>query len=297
MRSLSSTLLVIVALGLGALLPRVALATPGKDACTGILQQDPVTQGATITAPGTWCLDEDLLADAIVTDGAFAMVAANADDVIVDCRGHWLVFSGSAFVSIGVGTMQGARARLQVRNCRFRGFSTAIDLNSDDYVVEDNLVEGSVANMAGDGLAINGYGSGIIRRNRIHGAIVRAIYSSGKTRVTDNLIDGVAATQEFSNAVAIELDSVDGAEVRGNTVRGLDPSSPTSQNQALQIDSGAVGGARTVVADNVFVDDGSGGDIGVSCFGLDVMVTDNVLSGFFAPTYDCSIVTDNDVSP
>ena len=51
----ASSLLPLLALALAALLPRLALATPSLDACTGVLHLDPATDSVTVAAPGVWC--------------------------------------------------------------------------------------------------------------------------------------------------------------------------------------------------------------------------------------------------
>jgi hypothetical protein len=300
MRALASTATLALALALGAIgaaLPRVALATPGLDACTGVLHREAGTATTiTVAAPGTWCLDQDLVESVDIPGGFFAMITVAADDVTIDCRGHRIRYTGSADLMRGIGTL-GGKSRLTVRNCHLHGFSTAIATgNMDGFLVEDNSVHASRPDYMGMGTSIDGYGSGIIRRNRIHGAVVRAIFAKGSSQVIDNLVDGVTTTGT-RNIIAIEMSAVDGAELRGNTVRGMDPLPASSQHVAVQVDDFGSSARRTVVADNVFVHDGSMGDIGVACYATNVLVSDNVFNGFFSPRAFCTETGDNDISP
>src|SRR5688500_9008460 len=67
--------------------PRLAMATPSYDACTGFLEFDGDT-GAVAATPGTWCMDEDVVT--ATNSGTFALVMIEADDVTIDCKGHRL---------------------------------------------------------------------------------------------------------------------------------------------------------------------------------------------------------------
>jgi hypothetical protein len=301
MRALASTATLVFALALGAIgaaLPRVALATPGLDACTGVLHRQAGTATAiTISAPGTWCLDQDLVECVDVIESFFAMIKVDADDVTIDCRGHRMSYAGSANTMYGIATL-GGRQRVTVRNCHLHGFSTAIATgNMDGFLVEDNTVRDSRPDSMGMSTSIDGNGSGIIRRNRIHHAVIRAIYAKGGSQVLDNLVDGVAVSPSRSQIIVMELFAVDGAVVRGNVVRGLDALPAQSQHVVVQIDDFGSTSRRTVVADNVFVHDGSMGDIGVACYATNVLVSDNILSGFFSPRAFCTETGDNDISP
>jgi hypothetical protein len=301
MRALASgaALVAAIALGaVGAVLPRVALATPSLDACTGVIQRQAGSpDAANITVPGTWCLDHDLVESVDGVGPYFAMIKVDADDVTVDCRGHRLEYTGSADTMYGIATL-GGRARVTVRNCHLYGFSDAITTgNMDGFLVEDNSVHASRPDNLGVSTSINGYGSGIIRRNRVHDAVLRAIYAKGSSQVLGNLVDGIAISPTQNRIVAIEVSAANGAEVRGNTVRGIDALPASSQHAAVQLSDSGSSARRTLVADNVLVHDGSMGDIGVSCFSGNVLVSDNVLSGFFAPASLCADLVDNDISP
>jgi hypothetical protein len=298
-RSHAGTTVLTLALALGAagaLLPRIALATPSLDACTGILHRDAgTTRELTVSAPGIWCLDQDMVEGMDDTDGIFIMISVDADDATIDCRGHRLVFAGSADESRGIATF-GMHAQVTIRNCQFSGFSSAISVWGDDFLIEDNVVRNPVPSVLGNEKAIVGYGNGTIRRNRLHDSITLAILAKGSSQVVDNLIDGVAETPgSSSQAQGIQITQPMAAIVRGNTIRGLSSSAP---NQLIGVVVAAnINDARTVVADNVLVHDGSMGPVGILC-DAGARVFDNVITGFFAPTVGgCVDTGDNDISP
>jgi nitrous oxidase accessory protein NosD len=300
MRTQASTAALVAACALGALgafAPRVAHATPGLDACTGVLGREAgTTTPIIVDTPGTWCLDHDLVESVDAVDATFSMIMVKADDVTIDCRGHRIEYSGAASLMNGIATFGGFK-RVTVRNCHFSGFSKAIATgNQDGFLVEDNTVHASRPDYTGRSTSIDGYGSGTIRRNRIYGAVAKAIHANGSSQVLDNLIDGIARPTSGGYVIGVELYAVDGAQVRGNTVRGLPALPALSQDKVVQIDD-SITAARTLVADNVFVHDGSEGDIAVFCAAANVRVSDNVISGFFAPTTGCATVADNDISP
>jgi hypothetical protein len=295
-RASASTAVLFAAIALGALLPRVASATPGLDACTGVLQRTPgTTTELTVSQPGTWCLDQDMVEDMDDVDGIFRMISVDADDVTIDCRGHRLVFGGAADQSRGVATF-GMQSGLTIRNCRFSGFSNAISVFGDDFLVEDNVVRDPVPSTFGNEKAIDGYGNGTIRRNRLYDSITLAILAKGSSQVVDNLVDGcVESPGSSSQAQGIQITQPVAAVVRGNIVRGLASSAP-NQVFGVVVAVGA-GDERTVVADNVLVHDGSMGPVGILC-DAGARVSGNVIAGFFAPLFaSCVDTGDNDISP
>ncbi|MGH8028809.1 MAG: right-handed parallel beta-helix repeat-containing protein [Arenimonas sp.] len=279
-----------------ALFPRVALATPSLDGCTGVLHAGSNPQAmATADAPGIWCLDQDLASAVVVVDSYFAMVVITADDVTIDCRGYRIEFQGTAEFSYGVSAL-GPRQRSTIRNCAFRGFTNAISAYGEDFLIEDNVVEASRQSIFGDGTAINANGSGTIRRNRIHDAVSRAISTKGGSIVRDNLIDGVV-DPGGRQAVGIEIMDPTSAEVRGNTIRGLGPVVESAQHIAISFYA-VNGSSGALVVDNVLVHAGADGSLGLSCGGLNIRVADNIIEGFIAPlNFGCVDTGDNDISP
>ncbi|MGH8028810.1 MAG: right-handed parallel beta-helix repeat-containing protein [Arenimonas sp.] len=288
-------LLATLLLFASAALPRIALATPSLDGCTGVLHlHEPASEGVVVDTPGVWCLDQDLVTDVDAVDGVIVMITVAAEDVTIDCRGHRIEFLGNADVSRGVSTFD-YRHRTVIRNCDVRGFSNAIAAGGADYLIEDNLVQASRPSLYGDGTAIQGYGTGTIRNNRIHDAISLGIGATDSAQVTGNLIDGVSGTSDWSEAIGIEVQSADAAEIRGNTIRGLS-SGEASQIFGVIVDSQG-GSAPSHVIDNVLVHDGSIGPIGIFCPGQAHLI-DNVIDGFYAPLVSgCVDAGDNDISP
>jgi hypothetical protein len=255
-----------------------------------------------IETPGTWCLDQDMVEDAngdTLVD--HSMIAVDVGDVTIDCRGHRIEYTGAADSMFGIVVRgPGNNDRVTVRNCHLHGFSNAIAMGpTRGFLVEDNSVHAGRPKAFGLATAIEAWGNGIVRRNRIHDSINRAIRVAGGSQVTDNLIDGVSGTAQQSVARGIEIyDSmavVRDTPVRGNTVRGLVSSAP-NQIMALAIFS-APAGIGTEVSDNVFIHDGSTGPIGIYC-DSGARVSDNVIAGFFAPLVNACVDTgDNDLSP
>jgi hypothetical protein len=290
----ASAFLLLLAFALGALLPRAAHATPGKDGCA-MIPFDPAQPTIGIHGPHTWCLDRDI----VVTqdESVIKLVTVHGSDTTIDCRGHLLECQGTANFSYGIATADGAE-RVTVRNCRFRGFSTSISLGSGKgNVVEDNLIHSSRAGTFGLSTAIEAYDNAVIRRNRVFDSIGRAIATGSGAVIADNLVDGVSDSSFDNYIVAIELLG-DGVEITGNTLRGLRHASPddTSPVQAIQL-SGEDTGQRTNIADNVLVNTDAFESIALACLGDSARFTDNVITGFTYPAVNCGEPGDNDVSP
>ncbi len=194
---LACAIVLVGAFVVASLLPRIALATPSVDGCTGMLQLDPGAEwtGVTIDAPGVWCLGQDVLVDYAFDD--VRLVRIDADHVTLDCRGHAMRvppgLEETVHNSEAVWVEQG-RDSVTVRNCRFEGFVASVAVNdSQDYLIEDNLMRNGTVDFSGAGRTINVRGgSGTIRRNRIHDSVGTVIdLFGGDALVADNLIDGV----------------------------------------------------------------------------------------------------------
>jgi hypothetical protein len=293
-----AAVLVLLALAaLCALTPSVALATPSKDGCA-IIPFDPAQPTIGIYGPNTWCLDRDI----VVTqdDSVISLITVHMSDTTIDCRGHLLEYQGTADFSYGVATADAAE-RVTVRNCRFRGFSFAIDLgDGDGNVIEDNIVHSSRAGYFGQATTISAYGTATIRRNRVSDSISRAIVAGEDSTVTDNVVDGVSDSPDDSNIIGIDLYG-GGVEIARNTIRNLhhQGTSGTDQIHAVQLSDGGVNGRREEIADNVFVQ--QGGDEfnnAIYCAAMGARIADNVFTGYALPTncagFDAAA---NDVSP
>ncbi|MGH8028808.1 MAG: right-handed parallel beta-helix repeat-containing protein [Arenimonas sp.] len=297
MRSLA-TVLAFVALLVGAALPRVALATPSLDACTQVLQPNPdLQQPFRIWSSGTFCLDRDWTVDVDATDSTFQMIVISMENVVIDCRGHKLTYTGAADASYGV-VVDYAFHDITVRNCELVGFSRAIELGSTDRpVIEDNVIRGSRPAYDGSGVAIAVQRTGRIVRNRIYDSIATAIRAGGDTLIADNLIDGVTSTASFPYLYAIELSDMGNVEVRGNTIRRLVNLAPGSNAVGIRVSEFGRDDTRVRIAGNVLAGENSEYSVAFECF-LQAQVTDNVVSGFALDFGGgCTDAGDNDVSP
>jgi hypothetical protein len=296
-RSLVALTLFLFALAVGALLPRIALATQSVDGCTGVLHLDPATDSVTVAAPGLWCLDGDWLATDLADEEPM-VVRITASDVTLDCRGHLVEYAGADAFPIGVYTVAGAN-RTIVRNCRFRGFAQAITVisRSGAFLIEDNVVESSRPAYSQPSASIIGAGRGIVRRNRVTGARDQGIVVEGLVDVTDNLIDGVVgdgANPVHGIHVGSALIPDAGAEISGNIVRGLD--STGAPAVGLFVEANSVG--RISIRDNTLVGDGAPGAIAFVCEDTPpARVADNLVTGFATLATGCHDSGENDLAP
>ena len=289
LRGLLPALLALSAFAGGA---RPALATPGLEACTGVVTPD--ANGLIgIATPGTWCLDQDFAVSTLSSTNRY-FISITSDDVTLDCRGHRIEFTGSYAEPRAVKANQ--KHHVAVRNCDIRGFWLGITLHSSglatgDYLVEDNLFVGNERS-----IEIGGNRS-LVRRNRILdsvGAPVLVI-SYGGNDVLDNLIDGVATGQ-----FALWVVDTTGGRIRGNTIRGLPPGTVDHPFEAINIGGSSPDSEPRMymqVSDNVLV----GGPLtkGVECLTHpSAKVADNVITGFTVPVdATCLDAGDNDISP
>jgi hypothetical protein len=291
MRAALALLFVVAALL--ALPPRTAHATPGRDACTGVVHQDAAEPWRTVglTTPGTWCLDQDLVVDATPSSDVLLVVVA-ADAVTLDCRGYAMRLSPDVQVSDSIAVYSSNRASVAVRNCRFEGFASAIELfDSTDYLIEDNVVRDGTGDFAGMGRAIHATGSGTIRRNRLDHAVGKGIQVGGSALVADNVIDHLAEGLEPIQLIGIDAFGGD-FEIRGNTIRDMLSASVTG------IDVELIAGGRARVEDNVLVQsEPADYRTALRCWQPPVQYADNVISGFDPVMAECTDAGDNDASP
>lgn len=298
-RTVASTAALVGALLLGAMAavaPGIAQATAGKDGCA-MIPFYPAQPTIDIYGPHTWCLDRDI----VVTqdESVISLITVKGSDTTIDCRGHLLEYQGTADFSYGIAS-DGAE-RITVRNCRFRGFSSAIALgDGDGNIIEDNIVHSSRSGYFGQSTAIHTYGTVTIRRNRVFASVARAITAGEGSSITDNLIDGVSDTPDDSYIIGIDLYG-GGVEIARNTIRGLrhHDSDESYSIQAVQLSDGGANGRRVDIVDNVFVQ--QGGDefnAAIACLAADARIADNVFTGYTLPTnctgFDAGA---NDVSP
>jgi hypothetical protein len=221
-----------------------------------------------ITAPGVYCLTEDL------TTTTSSGIAVNANDVVIDCNHHKLETLGGPAAGGGVLSFNG-NSRITVRRCTIRGFRGGVEIGGGSgHIVEDNLMEGNKK----FGIEIGGgnqpSSGALIRRNRVLNtgatfSIAHGISVTGNnSQVLDNRVATVFSTSSNSSTSGIVL-SGGGHIARGNTVVDIAGN------------SGIFGGH--VVRDNTVVNEVRRGGTGISspsaiCRGNDVVGFDTGVS-------------------
>jgi hypothetical protein len=155
---------------------------------------------AVITAPGSYCLEDDLALPAVVGD-EIAIHIRETSDVTLDCNGH--AISGSVLDPADTtlfdthwtytGIMTGSSSRVTVRNCVVSGFFVGMLSHraenglprSRDITFENNRIHDSQV-----GVYFISEGSGLVRGNVVTDAMHTAVTSfappTGKTRITGN---------------------------------------------------------------------------------------------------------------
>jgi hypothetical protein len=272
----------VAALALGGLTPRVALATPSLDGCTGILEPAPGDEPIVVATPGVWCLASDF------DDGATeATIAVAAHDVTIDCRGHRIGYDGFSPFVMGIRSYS---QRTTVRNCRMNGFTVGIGVFGLDYLIEDNVVEYTRPSFTSEYPAgIIAFGPGTVRRNRIRHGTVMGLRVAEGARVLDNLVDEMS-DDGFNPAFGIYIDGHEGVEVGGNTVRGLHFSA-AGPPYGIFVRTHGTAAHIPLIHDNVLVGDGSSESRAVTCDNYNVArIKDNVVTGFEVLNTDAACV-------
>ena len=209
--------LLLVLPALVALASLQARAAESYANCTGTIEALP----ATISAPGTWCLKQNL---------ATSMSSGNAiqiqsDHVTVDCNDFTLSGFGAGNGSTVRGINASNRTDVTVRNCRIGGFHFGIALagTGGGHRVEDNHLLMNLYR----GIHVAGTAN-LVRGNRIEdtgGApgsnASEGIYAAAD--IVDNTVNGVFADHADSSPSGIAL-AGDGTSARGNQVHGIAPS-------------------------------------------------------------------------
>jgi hypothetical protein len=252
-----------------------ALGAESYDSCTGFIDVLP----ATITAPGTWCLRQDL---ALKRASGIA-IWVKSDDVTLDCNGNAVDGSYGGPGTIADGVYGSERHNIVVRNCEVRGFEYGVRLSGDTggmHLVEDNRFSGNT-HMA---IYVSGDGS-TVRRNEVLGtgastvavdAIAEGIAARMTVDVIDNTISGVVgADSGIGSAYGIYTRFNDGGTIGGNRIRGLVAGGSGVVRGIDNVDSG-----RVVLDGNNVVGDGAAGSIGIRCSSDHGRARDNVAIGF-----------------
>ncbi|HEY0662360.1 MAG TPA: right-handed parallel beta-helix repeat-containing protein [Lysobacter sp.] len=236
---------------------------------------------AVINVAGVYCLQQDL-STAIASGNA---IEIQANNVVLDCNGRKLGGLAAGPDSRAVGVSAAGRTNLTVRNCKLRGFGTAIRFAAPGggHVVEDNHVQGSTEL----GLSISGNGS-MVRRNRVLDTLQRAgapddavgIATESTMDILDNTVGQVVAATGKAAFGIRARDNLHGAII-GNRVRNV-----LDQGQANSFTAGiasipVAGNGRATIAGNHVALSAPDNQAGISCYndGNDVAF-DNVVNGF-----------------
>jgi hypothetical protein len=204
------------------LAPAGVRAADSYDSCTGFIRTLP----ATITTPGVWCLDANLLTS--ITTGNAIRVAGN--DITVDCNGHRLDGSGGGVATDAKGIGALGHDNITVRACTIVGFRDGVSLlgeNSATHRVEDNHF---ISNRF-SGMIVAGDGS-TVRRNVVRytggslkpSGVAYGIRTIGSVEVRENIVNGVYPTADakgVGHARGIYAWQSNGGSIRDNIVRGM----------------------------------------------------------------------------
>lgn len=210
----------------------LACATPARaarsyDNCTGFITAVPTT----ISAPGTWCLKQNVVT--AITSGDAITIAA--DDVTLDCNDFGLDGANGSdsipFATLALGVHASNRTHVRVRHCTIRAFYQAVLLegSGSGHIVEDNEIDQNTCmgvNIAGDG--------SVVRHNRVANTgstsntgscNPTSIVTSGIVDILDNTVVGVKSTGGSGLVEGIRATSggtapFDGS-IRNNTIGGL----------------------------------------------------------------------------
>lgn len=239
--------------------------------------------GEVLDAPGTWCLQQDLVVNGRGTD----VIRVTANDVTIDCNG--LRIEGAAQGATSTRAIFGqASVRTTIRRCDIRGFATAIRLNTtvrdNPHRVENNNVHGAQLgiHVAGDGAVVQG--NRITATATSNSLVPIAISTQFNVDVLDNLISGVQThPASAANAVGIETLGNQGGSIRGNRVLGV--SSPGT-GEAIAIRNTT--SSRVIVRGNTLVNDWTPETIAVQCAGPTDRVKGNTIKGFDVTVVGCS---------
>ena len=267
-----------------------AQAAESYDACTGTIATVP----ATISAPGTYCLKQNLATVA----GNTAAVTINSNDVTIDCNGFKLDGTAGGAATATKGIRATDRSRVAVRNCTLRGFQYGIALTgpaSSYHLVEKNRVNGSTFT----GIWVEGDGS-LVRDNQVtltggSSTVPHAygIYTRYVVDVADNTVSGVAGNGAASgNVIGIYTYGNVGGTVSGNRVHGLLKAGANPVRGMYNYQS-----SRMTVMRNNLAGDASTGSQGIVCTNATSRAKDNVIGGFVTGVALCGDAGRNDITP
>jgi hypothetical protein len=192
---------------------------------------------ATITAPGSYCLKQDLA----TTISSGTAISIEANNVTVDLNGFRLggMSGGPATTALGVVSF---KDNITVRNGTIRGYRTNIQLSGNNLLVEDMRID----NARGTGILVAGKNT-VVRNNQVYrtgtpeASLATAIsVLFGPTQISGNSIGGVGGV--VANGILVT--SGDSVIVQGNAITDVNGSSTSIGIRTLA-------GARTMIGDNV----------------------------------------------
>lgn len=175
----------------------------------------------TITAPGIYCLKQDV--NTGITSGA--AITINANNVTIDFNDYKLGGLTGGPNTMASGVYANARSNITLRNGNIRGFRTGIYLNGANggpgsgHLVENNLLDGNTS------IGIFASGAGVVvRGNRVvntgpgpGGTLAYGIYGIflNHSVIQDN---SVSDTQSSVNARGIDLYIASAVDISRNSI-------------------------------------------------------------------------------
>jgi len=294
--------LALLALGLLLCGPRTAHAAESYDGCAGFITSVPTV----ISAPGTWCLKQDL--SSAIGDGI--AIDLQADNAAIDCKGFKIDNSAAGIGTSAIGIYADSRSNITVRHCNVRGFNEGIELqgHSGGHLIENNLMYGNTY------VGIDIYADGaVVRRNRVlktgqstQIASAYGIRAGNSVDVLNNTVVGViprfGGAGEAAVIYVVQYDSSfnkypSTSSTSGNRVRGVVHDDPGS---AYGIYFNGIGTSdHLVMRNNDLVGDGGTSSIGLACNGLNPaygLAKANVIKGFAVSISSCGDAGGNDLS-
>lgn len=264
--------------GLFSLPQPVAWATETGARCTGTITSLPTV----INTPGTWCLARDLTT--IITEGFVVFI--DADDVVLDCKGHRIAPRIMNRNAETYGVTAADHNNVTVRNCRVDGFRFGILLqNGTGLEASDNRLSRNTL----VGIFVAGDNS-LIKDNAVFDTGGRdnaiGIEGLGNVDIIGNLVSGVkpVATSFNPQPSAVGIASLyDNPTIAGNRVRGL----VKVGEHSLVIAINAAGVDRANIHDND-VTAAPDGRYGVFCSDARTVAVHNIINGFETPVFGCA---------
>lgn len=165
-----------------------SLVSPQGITPSGLYRPIPITRPTTITQPGLYQLQNDL----VVSSGVGITVAAS--DVVIDLNGHSLIGPGTAS-NTSIGIWASNRDRITIRNGTIDNFFYGIYLSdSADYVIS----RGRYFDQGGH----------IIENVRFYGNTFRAIRVEGVANILrDNIIYDTGGSQVYNPTYAAGIET------------------------------------------------------------------------------------------